>query len=57
VLVFNSMTWLEKLLKEINMYFLVYSNETGNLVDILYSAEELQRKFHPEQVTVHVIHV
>jgi hypothetical protein len=40
-----------------DMYFLVYSNETGNLVDILYSAEELQRKFHPEQVTVHVIHV
>jgi hypothetical protein len=39
------------------MYFLVYSKETGNLVDILYSAEELQRKFHPEQVTVHVIHV
>jgi len=43
-------------LKENDMY-LVYSNETGNLVDILYSAQELQRKFHPEQVTVHVVHV
>jgi hypothetical protein len=39
------------------MYFLVYSKTTGNLVDILYSAEELQRKFHPADVTVHVVHV
>jgi len=39
------------------MYFLVYSNTTGKLVDILYSAKELQSKHRPADVTVHLVHV